>query len=83
MSVVRRFLVSFEETCLMLQKHPQVGVSIEYLPFELKGMRRIVIRRFHNYLIFYRGSKSSIHVVRVLHGAQDVYAILSMEAQPN
>ena len=83
MSVVRRFLVSFEETCPLLQKHPEIGGSIVDLRFELKGMRRIVIRRFQNYLIFYRVPESSIRVIRVLHGAQDVYAILSMEAQHN
>ena len=46
-------------------------------------MRRVIVHRFHNYLIFYRVSESSINVARVLHGAQDVDTILSMEAQPN
>lgn len=43
---------------------------------QLSGIRQYPIRGFKNYLIFYRATESEVEVLRVLHGARDLEAIL-------
>ena len=45
----------------------------------LAGIRVSRIRRFKNYLIFYRVLDDGIEVVRVLHGARDIERFLARE----
>ena len=42
----------------------------------LAGLRVWSIRKFENYLIFYRPVPDGIEVVRVLHGSRDIDTIL-------
>jgi toxin ParE1/3/4 len=37
------------------------------------------VRRFRNYLIFYRPTDGGIEVIRVLHAARDISSILAEE----
>jgi toxin ParE1/3/4 len=80
-SVPRRFLVAFEEACLSLANFPDMGNRLRGLRPELEGMRCLILRRFDNYIIFYRVSESSIHIDRVLHGARDIITILESGVQ--
>ena len=34
-------------------------------------MRSFPVKRYRNYLIFYRPSRDGIEVIRILHGARD------------
>jgi toxin ParE1/3/4 len=38
-------------------------------------MRRLTVKGFENWLLFYRDTEDRIDVIRVLHGARDIAAI--------
>jgi toxin ParE1/3/4 len=64
-----RFLVVAEETFQLLGRMSGIGKLCSFSnPYPVKG--------FKNYLIFYRATDSEVEVLRVLHGARDLEAIL-------
>jgi len=73
-----RFLDALRLTFRTLARWPEVGPHYQSNRAELTGMRFWPVRRFTNYLIFYRvtGKPRRLHIVRVLHGARDVPQIL-------
>lgn len=76
----RRFLLAAEKLALKLAEFPELGARFEIDHPELEGMRVFPIPRFKKYLMFYRNREDEIEVVRVIHGARDLPAIL--ESQP-
>ena len=62
-----------------LASTPGIGRPYASSHPRLKGVRAISIGRFRNYLIFYRREGDVVEVLRVLHGARDIRAILSAE----
>jgi toxin ParE1/3/4 len=58
---------------------PGIGRPYASRHTRLKGVRAIPIGRFRNHLIFYRRMGEEVEVLRVLHGARDLYSILSAE----
>ena len=44
---------------------------------KLKGLRRLIVPRFTNYLIFYFNLTDKVRVISVIHGARDIPSILS------
>lgn len=71
-----RFLEAIENSIEMLRKHPGIGSSryAHLLPF--KGLRLWPVQGFEHHLIFYIERPDVIDVLRVLHVARDVPAIL-------
>jgi len=45
----------------------------------LKGLRRIPVKGFENYLVFYLPHQGGIDVIRVLHGARNIDNIFALE----
>jgi toxin ParE1/3/4 len=58
---------------------PGIGAIREIDNVRLRGLRSWVITGFDQYLILYLPIERGIEVVRVLHGARDVNAILEAE----
>jgi toxin ParE1/3/4 len=54
--------------------------AISLIP-NLKGIRQQAIKGFKNYLIFYRVSDLGVDILRVIHAARDIEAILSEEQE--
>jgi toxin ParE1/3/4 len=75
----RRFLAAAEKEMLRLAAMPGLGSIWESDDPRLAGIRVSRIRRFKNYLIFYRALNNGIEVVRVLHGSRDIERFLSSE----
>ena len=73
-----RFLDAVRLTFRTLARWPEVGPQYKSNRAELTGMRFWPVRRFTNYLIFYRvtGKPRRLHIVRVLHGARDLSQVL-------
>jgi toxin ParE1/3/4 len=73
-----RFLTALRLSLLTLAQWPEVGPRYQSNRAELSGLRFWPVRRFANYLVFYRatGKPRRLHVVRVLHGARDVPQVL-------
>ena len=59
-----------------ISEFPKAGRPIEDIPGNFLVVR--VSQRFHRYLIFYRiVDPSTVEIVRVLHGARNVFALLA------
>jgi toxin ParE1/3/4 len=75
-----RFREAAEATFTALAHSPRMGALYEVANPRLEGLRCSRVRRFRNYLIFYRPIDGGIHVIRVLHAARDIATILEGEA---
>jgi toxin ParE1/3/4 len=69
-----RFLEAVMRSLRVLCQYPSLGPRYRSNNPELSGIRFWPVRRFRNYLIFYRPEPEEglLRVVRVLHGARDV-----------
>ena len=73
-SAARRFLISFEQTCSTLATHPRIGRKEEpssESPQAKTEIRRLLVRRFPKYIIFYKIDEASILIQRILHAARN------------
>ncbi|GAC1320817.1 MAG: type II toxin-antitoxin system RelE/ParE family toxin [Isosphaeraceae bacterium] len=75
----RRFRLAAEATFSALAATPGVGEPYETDDPRLAGLRCARVKRFGNYLVFYRPIPGGIEVIRVLHAARDVRGILKTE----
>ena len=66
-------------TCRSLAKNPRMGVAYDCGSGRLAGMRRLPVREFGSYQIFYRADERAIEVIRVLHGARDIEGLFDAE----
>lgn len=72
----RRFLLAVEKLAGRICAFPEMGGRFEIDNLELEGLRVFTIPRFKKYLLFYRVHDEEIEIVRILHGARDILAIL-------
>lgn len=70
-----RFLDAADQAMRNLADMPLIGGPWEGRNSSFADMRTWPIRRFRNYIIYYRPIRTGIEVIRVLHGAQDVESI--------
>ena len=75
-----RFLAAAEVSFHLLAGMPELGERQEFERKELADLRAWQVRGFENYLIFYRPIEHGVEIVRVLHAARDIAAILEEEA---
>jgi toxin ParE1/3/4 len=71
-----KFLVAAEKTFQQLGKMPGMGKSCNFYNPNLMGIRQQAIKGFKKYLIFYRTSDFDVEIIRVIHSARDIEAIL-------
>lgn len=81
LNVSDRFLAAAEETFNQLAKTPEIGKICQFVHPQLANIRQQPIKGFKKYLIFYRFAASEIEVLRVIHGARDIPAILDDVAE--
>ena len=72
----RRFLFAVVKLAERLTGIPELGPLYELDHPDLAGLRVFPVPRFKKYLLFYRIHDDEIEVVRVIHGARDIPAIL-------
>jgi toxin ParE1/3/4 len=72
------FRAAVEKEIQLLGLHPHLGRRRN---FRAKGIRSWRVSGFENYLIFYQPTGTSLEVVRVLHGSQDLPRILGPSAR--
>jgi toxin ParE1/3/4 len=77
--LAERYLNAVHATCIQLADHPRSGVLYDSGIAELKGIRRMPVKAFENYLLFYLPHRNSIDVIRVLHGARDIDTLFAQE----
>ncbi len=71
-----RFLGAVEECYELLRRSPELGGRYAAKSRRLTNLRAWRVKDFEQYVIYYREIPTGIEVVRVLHGARDVGAIL-------
>ena len=71
-----RFLDAAKQTVEQLAGLPSLGTAYAANDPRLADLRRFRVKGFEDYLIFYRPLKFGIEVVRFIHGARDIGAIL-------
>src|SRR4051794_20876535 len=83
--VAQRFFAQAETTFARLARMPGMGAPYEHEHPALADLRYFPVSRFKHYIVFYRPVADGIELVRVLHGARDVYGILAEEfgGEPN
>lgn len=70
------FLAAAEETFKQLAKMPQMGKLSQFSNPILADVRQQAVKGFKRCLVFYRPSDSGVEILRVIHGARDIEAIL-------
>ena len=66
-----KFLEYLHETYDMIAHMPELGELYHFRNPAMKDARVRPIKKFSNYLIFYRIEADRIEILRVLHGARD------------
>lgn len=78
-SVAERFPGAVLETAQSLAQFPESGKLVEVDAPLLRTLRFVRVRGFPNINLYYRVLPKTIDIVRVLHGARDVMAIIARE----
>lgn len=77
--LAERYFTAVDETCALLVKQPRIGGTYDSDIPELAGMRRMPVKEFGNYLIFYLPHSGGIDIIRVIHGARDIENLFRAE----
>jgi toxin ParE1/3/4 len=72
-----RFLTAVEEAAHLLAGRPRLGRNCGFTGRISSRFRQWPVPGFENWLLFYLPTKNGVDVLRVLHGARDLVAILS------
>ncbi len=70
--LAERYFTAVDDTCALLITQPRIGGTYDSGISELAGLRRIPVKGFENYLIFYLPHARGVDVIRVIHGARDI-----------
>jgi len=76
LELAERFLNAIIADLELLSKMPQMGALCGFQSSEARDIRRWPVTNFERWLLFYKPLDSEIEIARVLHGAQDINAIL-------
>jgi toxin ParE1/3/4 len=79
LDAAHRFRQAAEVTFEALARTPGIGTPNEIANRRSAGLRCARVRRFRNYLIFYRPIEGGIDVSRVLHAARNIKRVLEEE----
>src|SRR5260370_42333585 len=79
LELAQRYFAAVDETCLQLVKHPHSGTPYNSGIARLTGMRRVAVKGFEKYLLFYLPHENGIDVIRVIHGARDIDSLFEQE----
>ena len=79
LSAALRFYDAVEKAYHEIRDHPKRWPQYELDEPRLAGLRKRGVPGFRNYLIFYRIDADMVEIIRVLHGARDIPAVLREE----
>lgn len=76
-----RFLTNVEETARHLSICPISGTSCRFRNPVVRGLRMITVRRFRNYLIYFRLIDDRVELIRLVHGARHQQGIFEKPSE--
>jgi len=71
-----RFYDAIDQTYRQIRDHPKRWPRYELDHPRLKELRKTAVIGYRNYLVFYRIDADMVEIIRVLHGARDIPALL-------
>ena len=71
-----RFSRAVTRTINDLLWSPQIGREVDGDDPHNAGLRRVVLRRYRNYLMLYRVTPQAVEILRIIDGRQDLERIL-------
>jgi toxin ParE1/3/4 len=71
-----RFVRAVTDTQVLLAQSPGLGAPRDFGGVRLKGLRMHPVQGFRRWLVFYLERPGGIEILRVLHGARDLEALL-------
>ena len=77
--MAERYFAAVSETCVLLVKQPQIAAAYDSGIERPVGVRRVPVKGFEKYLLFYTPRIGGIDVVRVLHAARDIQRIFESD----
>jgi toxin ParE1/3/4 len=81
-AVADRFVEAVERALQALLDTPGIGAPRPRANPALRDLRMHPVRGFESHLIFYRPLTDGIELIRVLHGARDIEAVLKDDPDP-
>ena len=72
-----RYHAAVAETCKLLFKQPRSGSVYRSGILHLKGMRRMPVKGFEKFMMFYLPTANGVDIVRVLHGARNIQRVFA------
>lgn len=72
-----KFFDATRATFAEIARNPEIGRKYPVNNPRLQGLRKWQVSGFRKYLIFYRVQETSIEILRVLYGTQDLDRILN------
>lgn len=78
-AVAARFVASARQSFGAIARSTGMGMALRSHNPQLAGIRKWRVKGFPKYLIFYQASPGAIRIVRVLHAAQDWWALLDID----
>jgi toxin ParE1/3/4 len=79
--IADQFIEASETAFEKLAQMPRKGRRQEFKSPDLADTRRWFIPGFDQYLIFYRPIKGGIEILRVLHGMQNIDAVMNEDSE--
>ncbi len=74
-----RFFDAVRQTCAKLAQMSGMGRSYPVTNPRLEGLRKWSVKGFEKHWIFYLSFDDYIEIVRILHAARDIEAILEQQ----
>jgi len=78
-TVAAKFLQLLDATYEQLAGMPELGTKKYFAHPEMQNVRIWPVKKYRNYLLFYRIEEDRILVLRVLHGARDYEGLFGGE----
>jgi plasmid stabilization system protein ParE len=75
----RRFIDACEETFADLAAMPHLGSKRSFDHPDLKEVRMWHVKNYREYLIFYKPTKSTLHLLHLVHGARDYKTLFAQK----
>lgn len=68
--VATRFIDAVEMSCELIVEYPEIGRTVDYI--HQQSTRRLQVKGFKKYVLFYRLFEQQVEVVRMCHGSRDL-----------
>ena len=80
-TVAAKFIQFLDITYEQLTRMPELGTKKDFAHPEMQNVRIWPVKKYRNYLLFYRIEEDRILILRVLHGARDYEGLFGGETE--